>query len=249
MSNFNSGKIFNYTKNYFLDKNEVKKFLNYYFTDREIKNKIILDAGCRVGDYSIGLINKGAKKVESVDLSEECIKAAKKRFSNNKKIKFQLGDIQNLKNFKDSAFDIVICVGTIFYLSPEGMKKALNEFVRITKPQGIILVLFHKKKGFVGNTARYVANKLPLRFYLPLINNFSFLLKPIVSAMIGRKINNEYLKYDILLSLKGIYFGIPLNIPDKFKIKTLTCENCSETTTTSYKIIIPKDKKPFFSLI
>jgi len=242
MSNSNSGKIFNYTKNYFLNQNEVKKFLDYYFADKEIKNKIVLDAGCRVGDYSIGLINKGAKNVYGIDLSEECINVAKKRFPNNKNLEFRQRDIQNLKIFKDSTFDIVICVGTIFYLSPEGMKKALDEFARITKPQGIILVLFHKKKGFIGNTARYIANKLPLRFYISLINNFSFLLKPFVSAMIGRKINNEYLKYDILLSLKGIYFGIPINIPNKFKIKTLTCENCSEKTTTSYKIKIPKDK-------
>ncbi len=248
MSNSNSGEVFNYTKNYFLNQNEVKKFLDYYFADKEIKNKIILDAGCRVGDYSIGLINKGAKKVEGVDLSGECIKVAKKKYSRNKKLNFQAGDITNLSMFKDSTFDIVICVGTIFYLPPEGMKKALNEFSRLAKPNGTILVLFHKEKGFIGNTARYIANKLPLGFYLFLIDNFSFLLKPIVSAMIGRKINQQYLKYDILLSLRGIYFGVPINIPDKFRIETLTCENCSEKTTTSFKINIPQDKKLNFEL-
>ena len=129
------------------------------------------------------------------------------------------------------------------------MKKAINEFIRVTKTNGIILVLFHKEKGIIGNTARYIANKLPLRFYLFLINDFSFLLKPLVSAMIGRKINQQYLKYDILLSLRGIYFGIPINIPDKFKIRTLTCENCSEKTTTSYKIKVPKSRKSYIDLI
>ncbi len=249
MNNSNSGKIFNHTKNYFLNQTEVKKFLDYYFSDKEIKNKIILDAGCRVGDYSVGLINKGAKRVEGIDLSKECIKVAKKKFHNNKRLRFRRGDIQKLSIFEDSSFDIVICVGTIFYLNPEGMKKAINEFIRVTKTNGIILVLFHKEKGIIGNTARYIANKLPLRFYLFLINDFSFLLKPLVSAMIGRKINQQYLKYDILLSLRGIYFGIPINIPDKFKIRTLTCENCSEKTTTSYKIKVPKSRKSYIDLI
>lgn len=241
----NSGKIFDKTKNYFLNQKEVKKFLDYYFTDREIKNKIVLDAGCRVGDYSIGLAKKGAKRVEGIDLSKECINIAKKKYEKNKKLKFYSGDISDLKMFKDSRFDIVICVGTIFYLSPKGMKQALKEFVRVAKPNGIILILFHKKKGVIGSTARYIANKLPLNLYLFLIDNFAFLLKPFVSALIGRKVNLDYLKYDILLSLRGIYFGIPIKIPEKFRIKTATCEHCSEDTTTSYKIKVPQDKRLF----
>ena len=238
----NSGKIFDKTKNYFLNQKEVKKFLDYYFTDNEIKNKIILDAGCRVGDYSYGLIKKGAKFVGGVDLSEECVEIARRKYKKNKKLKFYSGDIRNLKMFKDSRFDIVICVGTIFYLNPDEMKKAFKEFIRVAKPNGIILILFHKRKGIIGNTARYIANKPSLKLYLFLIDNFAFLLKPFVSFLIGRKVNLDYLKYDILLSLRGIYFGVPLKIPEKFRIKTVTCEHCSENTTTSYKIKVPKGK-------
>mgnify|MGYP001561770017 FL=1 len=119
LANINSGKIFNHSKNYFLNQSEVKKFLDYYFSDKEVKNNIILDAGCRVGDYSIGLIKKGARKIEGIDLSEECIKIAKKKYANNKNLNFRVGEITNLKTFKDSTFDIVICVGTIFYISPK----------------------------------------------------------------------------------------------------------------------------------
>lgn len=237
-----SGKVFDNTKNYFLNQDEVKKFLDYYFNDVEVKNKRILDAGCRIGDYSVGLIKKGAKLVVGVDLSKECIKIAEEKYSSNKKLKFQYGDIQNFNKFNDSTFDIVVCIGTIFYLSPEGMKKALKEFIRVTKPGGTILVLFHKEKGFVGKTARYIANVLPLKLYLFFIHNFAFLFQPIVSLLVGRKINIEYLKYDIFLSLRGIYFGIPIKIPEKFRIKTVSSENSSEKTTTTYKIKVPRNK-------
>ncbi len=243
MNETNSGEVFNYSKNYFLNQNEIKKFLNYYFTDKEIKNKLVLDAGCRVGDYSYGLIKKGAKRVYGIDLSKECLQVAKKKYLKNKKLNFKIGDITNLKMFKDSMFDVTICLGTIFYLAPEGMKKALNEFIRVTKPNGIILVLFHKEKGIIGNSARFIANKLPLNLYLFLIDKFAFLLRPFTSMLIGRKINLDYLKNDVLLSLRGIHFGIPVRIPDKFRIKTLTCEHCSEKTTSSYKIKLPKDKR------
>jgi len=245
MNETNSGKVFDYSRNYFLNQDEVKKFLNYYFTDKEIKNKLVLDAGCRVGDYSIGLIKKGAKKVIGVDLSKECVKIARKKYAKNKNLNFQISDIKNLKIFKDSAFDITLCVGTIFYLPSDKMKKTLNEFIRVTKPNGIILVLFHKEKGVLGNAARFLANNLPLNLYLFLINNFAFLLKPLAEMLIGRKVNLNYFKYDILLSLRGIYFGIPIKIPEKLRVKTLTCEHCSEKTTTSYKIKIPQNKKIF----
>ena len=243
MAEKNSGIVFNHTKNYSLNQKEVKKFLNYYFTNKELKNKIILDAGCRVGDYSIGLIKKGAKFVKGIDLSEECIKTTKKKYLKNKKLNFQTGNITNLPMFKDSTFDIVICVGTIFYLPPEGMKKALKEFIRLTKPNGTILILFHKEKGVLGNTARFIANKIPLKIYLFLIEYFAFLLRPLVNKLIDRKVNINYLKYDILLSLRGIHFGIPISIPERFRMKTVTCENCSEKTTTSYKIKVSKNKK------
>jgi len=239
----NSGEVFDNSKSYSQNPKEIRKFFNHYFSDKEIKGKKILDAGCRVGDYSVILAEKGAKGVVGVDLSEECIKVANDRYKTNKKLRFFQGDISNLKKLKDSEFDVVVCVGTIFYLSPENMEKALNEFVRVTKPNGTILVLFQKDKDLGVRTFRNLVNVLPLNLYLFLINNFSFLLKPAVESMVGRKISDEYLKYDVLLSLRGIVFGVPVDLPKKFITPTVTCEQCSEKTTTTYKIRVPKNKK------
>lgn len=46
----------------------------------------------------------------------------------------------------------------------------------------------------------------------------------------------------MLIGLRGIYFGVPANLPEKYRITTLTCEQCSEALTASYKIIVPEDK-------
>ncbi len=216
----NSGEVFDNTKDYSQNPREIRKMLNYYFLDKEVKNKFVLDAGCRVGDYSKILSEKGAKKVIGIDLSKECIKSARQRYKNNKKIAFYEGNITHLEDFKDSIFDIIICIGTIFYLSPDEMKKALKEFIRVAKPGGIILIMFQKKKGTAILMARFFANILPLKVYLFLIENFSFFLKPIVKNLVGREISADYLKYDVLLSLRGIYFGTPLNINKKFRVKT-----------------------------
>ncbi|KKT25441.1 class I SAM-dependent methyltransferase [Candidatus Pacearchaeota archaeon] len=238
-----SGKVFDYSKKYLQNPKEVKKLLDFYFSDKDVKNKIILDAGCRVGDYSKILVDKGAGKVIGIDLSKECVDAAKNRYKDIKKMEFIQGDIRNLRRFKDSSFDAVICVGTIFYLPPKEVRVVINEFLRVTKPNGTVLVLFQKEKGKIVKMARFIANKMPLKLYFLLIDKFAFLMKPAVKTLVGRNISTEYLKYDVLLSLKGINFGVPIKINKKFRVKTVKCEQCSEETTATYKIKVPKDKK------
>lgn len=237
------GKIFDRTAAYSQKLTEVKRLLHYYFNRAEIKDKVVLDAGCRVGDYTQTLTDMGACKVIGIDLSQACLETARKRHQANKKAVFYQENLTNLKRFRDNYFDAIFCAGTISYLNPQAAKIAINEFVRVTKPKGVIIVLFQKDKGPVIQFARWIANHLPLSIYLFLIENLSFLVKPIVEKIIGRRVSLSYLKYDILLSLRGVYFGIPVKINNQFRIQTIKCEQCSEETTASFKIILPADKK------
>ena len=215
--------------------------LRHYFDKAEIKNKVILDAGCRVGEYSQALVEMGARKIIGIDLSSRCIQVAKKRLKGkSKKMKFYQGDITNLKMFPDRFFDIVFCLGTINYLNPKGVKKAMKEFARVTKPDGIMLVLFQKNKGLLIQLVSKIATRLSVNVYLFFIDHFSFLFKSFVERMIGRKISYQYLKYDIFFGLRNLNFGIPVKIDKKFRVPTVTCEYCSEKTTASFKINVPK---------
>merc|ERR1712000_626768 len=72
----------------------------------------ILDAGCGTGLAGIALAQLGAQKVDAADLSTQLV-------------------------HKDNTYDAICCVGTLTqgHVGPV----ALDEFVRITKPNGFVV--------------------------------------------------------------------------------------------------------------
>lgn len=58
-------------------------FLNYLIENNLLKDKTIIDAGA--GSFALGIISakNGAQKIIGLDISKECIKAAKKNIFNN----------------------------------------------------------------------------------------------------------------------------------------------------------------------
>ncbi len=230
---------FDYSGFYLVKKKEVAKFIDSVLSNNEVNGKIILDAGCRTGEYSSYFSEKGAKSVTGVDISGKSIELARKRFK-QKNLNFLQGDITNLSKFKSNTFDIIFCIGTMPYLNKERVQKALKEFLRVAKPDGKIIVTFQKEKGIIGKIARFKANILPLNLWIFASNVFSRVLTPLASLLLKRKISKEYLKYGVLLSLRGIHFGVPVNIDNKFIIKTPECINYSEKTTTTFKIVNKK---------
>ena len=123
------------------------------------------------------------------------------------------------------------------------MRRALNQFIRVVKPGGTILISFQKKKNFFVNLLTYIANITNIRIFLALIDLISLLLYPFAFFFLGRKVSRDYLKYDVLLSLRNLHYGVPVNVPKKFRIKTAETEFSSEKTTATYKINVPKNKK------
>lgn len=243
MKKNNIGDVFDNAVGFFHADKEAKKFIDYYFSDEEVGDKKILDAGTRVGDYTLQLVNKGAHSVMGIDLSRKSINVAKRRFATNKKIKFYQGDIRKLSMFYDSEFDIILCVGTIMYLKPSDMKKAFNELLRVAKPGGTLLIAFQKNKNYFVQTLTKIANLIPMKLYLKLINILAMIIQPFSSILIGRSVGIDYLKYDVFLSLRGLYYGIPFNIPKKFRIKTASCEYSSEKMTATFKIKVTNNKE------
>ena len=111
------------------------------------KDEIILDAGCGLGDSIILLADK-VKKIYGVDYSEEMVKRAIKRLTKLNKthnVEICVGDATNL-GFQDNYFDKVICMSVFQYLKDEGAIKTLEELLRVTKPNGCILL--HVKNSF-----------------------------------------------------------------------------------------------------
>ena len=106
----------------------VEDFLNKVPT-----NSMIGDIGCGNGKnmfYRKDCINLGC------DFSEELVKLC-----NERSLQVIQGNILNVP-FQDNLIDTTLCIAVLHHLSTKEMrKKAIQELIRITKPNGKILIL------------------------------------------------------------------------------------------------------------
>ncbi|MBA7511778.1 Ubiquinone biosynthesis O-methyltransferase, mitochondrial [subsurface metagenome] len=102
------------------------------------ENSKILDVGCGAGMIAKEVANRGYE-IWGMDYSYNMIRKAKTICNVNMKFdtNFLQGDIESLP-FKDSVFDMVLCLGVITYLKSE--QKALQEMSRILKPGGTMIL-------------------------------------------------------------------------------------------------------------
>jgi len=107
---------------------------NYYGV-KDRKKVAILDLGCGTGAASWYAAREGFR-VFGIDGSPTAIKAAKKRFAQEKlKGEFVVGDIVALPH-KDAQFDAVVDIAAVQHNSPANIKKILAEAHRVLKPGG-----------------------------------------------------------------------------------------------------------------
>lgn len=99
------------------------------------KGTRVLEVGCGIGLTSVYLAEKGCR-VTGVDISKGMIRKAKEKAEQKKmKVEFLVADAQKLP-FKNNAFDAVICESVMAFIPDK--KKAMKEFVRVTKPGGYV---------------------------------------------------------------------------------------------------------------
>jgi len=109
--------------------NIVKEYLKYY------NNPKVLEVGCGTGDFTKYVINELLfSRYYAIDISPVCIKIAASRYAIKNRIIFRIDDAISLK-FRNNTFDMVIGNGILHHL-PVG--KALKEYFRILKPEGMI---------------------------------------------------------------------------------------------------------------
>jgi ubiquinone/menaquinone biosynthesis C-methylase UbiE len=118
------------------------------------KDSFICDAGCgpsaHIGKY---LFEKGIKVV-GVDISEKCIELAQQY---NPDMKFECADIGSMP-FDDTSFDGVISYYSIINTPKNYMSRIFNEFRRVLKPEGYLLVAVK-----AGTTEGYIDDLLGIR--------------------------------------------------------------------------------------
>ena len=115
----------------------------YCDLDLDTKNHdlAILDAGCGTGLVGVALAQKGYHQIDGCDLSPAMVEKARTTGAyRNLKGNIDLTEPNNMN--PDDHYDVVICCGTFTngHLPPE----ALEELVRMAKPQGLVLVSTRK---------------------------------------------------------------------------------------------------------
>lgn len=102
----------------------------------------ILEIGAGTGRYSIALAKAGYN-VTSVELVEHNLEVLKKNSEGLANIQSYQGDALDLSRFGDNTFDVTLLFGPLYHLyEPQDVQKAIDEAIRVTKPNGVILVAF-----------------------------------------------------------------------------------------------------------
>lgn len=102
----------------------------------------ILEIGAGTGRYSIDLAKEGYD-VTAVELVEHNLEILKKNSSDLKNIQAFQGDALDLSRFEDESFDITLVFGPLYHLyDKEDVHRAIDEAIRVTKKDGIILAAF-----------------------------------------------------------------------------------------------------------
>src|SRR3989344_528230 len=105
----------------------------FYETLPDLTEKKLLDVGCGSGHDAEYYTEQGAA-VWGIDISEKQIELAKCRINGS----FRVGDMNALP-YEDGYFDIAISHYAL--QSSEDVPKSLSEMIRVTKAEGLIVVL------------------------------------------------------------------------------------------------------------
>ena len=102
----------------------------------------ILEVGAGTGRYSIALAKEGLD-VTAVELVESNLEALRENSQGIVNLQSFQGDATDLSRFPDSSFDVTLSLGPMYHLYEAGeVNSAIDEAIRVTKPNGVILFAF-----------------------------------------------------------------------------------------------------------
>jgi ubiquinone/menaquinone biosynthesis C-methylase UbiE len=124
---------------------------SHYFLDRKVSTALamtsttpaskVLEVGSSFGHQTFLLTGRFAH-VTAVDLSPESISLARRRaeFWKVPNVRFEVADAEDLRDFADGAFDLVLSFSTLRFCPDPA--RALREFRRVVRPGGRLVVDF-----------------------------------------------------------------------------------------------------------
>ena len=119
---------------YFITMSYIHRYAN--------KGSKVLEIGAGTGRYSIALAKEGMD-VTAVELVESNLATLRENSKGLSNIQSYQGDATNLEMLPDNTFDATLVLGPMYHLYElEEVNKAIDEAVRVTKKDGVILFAF-----------------------------------------------------------------------------------------------------------
>jgi len=98
----------------------------------------VLEAGCGIGNFTVGLLDK--EKLHVIDIDPFYVADVRRRYGHLQNVTVQEADLQEPETYRDLGdFDSVICVNVLEHLDEPGA--ALGGFHEVLRPGGAALVL------------------------------------------------------------------------------------------------------------
>ena len=118
-------------------------------TLEEERSLEVLDGGAGFGRFSIPLAEAGHRVVH-LDISSKMLDVARKKAKSKQltNMEFVHGSIEDLSQFKDESFDVVLCLDSPLSFCYDNYREALSELLRVTKSRIILCVT--SRLGVIG---------------------------------------------------------------------------------------------------
>lgn len=129
-----------------LDPNYEMQFKKWIcpLTEKDFRDKKILDAGCGMGRNSHWALKYGARDLVAFDCDERTVKSASFLLGKFKNARVEFADIYSIPY--ENEFDLVFSIGVIHHL--ESPHLAIQNLIKAAKPGGRILIWVY---GYEGN--------------------------------------------------------------------------------------------------
>nr|AHF24843.1 SAM-dependent methyltransferase/GNAT family acetyltransferase [uncultured bacterium Contig2] len=102
----------------------------------------VLEVGAGTGRYSVTLAGEGMN-VTAVELVESNLAVLREHSRGMENLRSFQGDAADLGRFEDGAFDVTLVLGPLYHLyEKEDVHRAIDEAIRVTKKDGIIMYAF-----------------------------------------------------------------------------------------------------------
>ena len=109
----------------------------------------VLEIGAGTGRYSIALAREGMS-VTAVELVESNLAVLRENSRGIENLQSFQGDATDLSRFEDQSFDVALVLGPLYHLyETEDVRKAIDEAIRVTKKDGVILFAFISVYGIM----------------------------------------------------------------------------------------------------